>query len=305
MNSRHDIALLVGDNPFHGISHLSQERARVRGNDSTYADHAAELITISLDNEANGFMFSVSEQTLAILKKLREEKKINRLNLYAIIPYAFEYVRLATKVGGIPGLAKKLAKELALSGNVRAVAMGMKGILGSNPVSLMKTYLTYELSRIKSATGKGVNLKSVILHQILTDMGLALDLDWFFKSFIDFLLKRGITPGFNTGNFAYLVNKFRAWKINLSEIIVAAPFNKVGFQMIPSKHECEQVLKSLPEPNVIAISILAAGYIKPLEAIKYIATLPNIKGVCVGVSKESHASETFQLLAEKLHASTL
>ena len=305
MNSRHDIALLVGDNPFHGISHLSQERARVRGNDSTYADHAAELITISLDNEANGFMFSVSEQTLAILRKLREEKKINRLKLYAIVPYAFEYVRLATQVGGIPGLGKKFAKELALSGNVRAVAMGMKGILGSDPVSLMKTYLTYEISRIKSAAGKGVNLQSVILHQLLTDMGLALDLDWFFKSFIDFLLKRGITPGFNTGNFAYLVNKFRAWKINLPEIIVVAPFNKVGFQMIPSKHECEQVLKSLPEPNVIAISILAAGYIKPLEAIKYIATLPNIKGVSVGVSKESHASETFQLLAEKLHASTL
>jgi len=301
MNSRKDIALLVGDNPFHGISHLSQERARVRGNDSTYADYAAELITISLDNEANGFMFSVSEQTLAILRKLREEEKIGRLNLYAIVPYAFEYVRLATQVGGIPGLGKKFAKEIALSGNVRAVAMGVKGILGSDPASLMKTYLSYEISRIKSAAGKEANLKSLILHQLLTDMGLALDLDWFFKSFIDFLLKRGITPGFNTGNFAYLVNKFRAWNIDLAEVIVAAPFNKVGFQMIPSKHTCEMALKSLPEPNVIAISILAAGYIKPLEAISYIATLPNIKGVSVGVSKESHASETFKLLAKKLH----
>ncbi len=304
MNSRNDVALLVGDNPFHGISHLSQERAIVRGNESTYADYAAKLVMISLENEANGFMFSVSEKTLSILRRIREEEKISSLCLYAIVPYAFEYVRLANQVGGIPGLAKKFAKEIVLAGNVRAVAMGLKGILGLDPVSLMKTYLTYEISRIKGAAGKEANLQSVMLHELVTDMALALDLDWFFKSYIDFVLKHGITPGFNTGNFAYLMKKFREWDVYLPEITVAAPFNKVGFQMCPSKHECEKALKSIPEPTVIAISILAAGYLKPLEAISYIATLPNIKGVSVGVSKESHAYETFKLLAKKLHPST-
>lgn len=302
MISRNGVALLVGDNPFHGISHLSQERARVRGNESTCADYAAKLVMISLENEANGFMFSVSDKTLSILRRIREEGKINRLSLYAIVPYAFEYVRLTAQNGGILGLGKKLAKEIIFSGNAKAVAMGLKGIFGSDPASLMKTYLTYEISRIKSAAGKEVNLQSVMLHELITDMALALDLDWLFKSYIDFVLKHGITPGFNTGNFAYLVNKFREWDVPLNKITVAAPFNKVGFQMIPSKHKCEQILKSIPEPNVIAISILAAGYLKPLDAINYIATLPNIKGVSVGVSKESHACETFKLLAEKLYA---
>jgi hypothetical protein len=60
------------------------------------------------------------------------------------------------------------------------------------------------------------------------------------------------------------------------------------------------MLAELPKPNVIAISILAAGYLSPSEAIDYLATLPNIKGVAVGVSKESHARETFKLLKEKL-----
>ena len=77
-------------------------------------------------------------------------------------------------------------------------------------------------------------------------------------------------------------------------------FNKVGFQMVPSKKECEKALAQLPKPNVLAISILAAGYLKPPEAIDYIAQLPNIKGVAVGVSKEKHANETFKLLREKL-----
>lgn len=290
--------LLVGDNPFHGISHLSQERARVRGEALAYSGHAADLVRISLENGANGFMFSVSETTLSILRVIRERGDIERLSLYAIVPYAYEYVRLANQVGGIPGLARKFAKEIALSGNLRAVAMGLKGVLRVDPVSLMKTYVSYEVSRIKSSAGKQANLRSVLLHEVITDMALALNMDWFFESYVDFVSKLRVTPGFNTGNFAYLVKKFNEWSVDMREVTVAAPFNKAGFQMNPSRGDCENTLAEIPKPNVIAISILAAGYLSPSEAIDYIATLPNIKGVAVGVSKEKHARETFRLLRE-------
>jgi hypothetical protein len=66
--------------------------------------------------------------------------------------------------------------------------------------------------------------------------------------------------------------------------------------MNPTREDCEEALKSLSEPVLIAISIFAAGYLKPSEAISYLASLPNIKGVAVGVSKEIHAQETFRLL---------
>ena len=295
------MALLVGDNPFHGISHLSQERARVRGDGSTYPKYAANLVVTSLENGANGFMFSVSETTLSILREIRERGEIERLSLYAIVPYAYEYIRLANQVGGIQGLAKKFAKEIVMSRNVRAVTMGLKAVIRADPISLMKTYLTYEISRIKSSTSKQANLQSVLLHEVITDMALALHLDWLFKSYVDFMSKLGVTPGFNTGNFAYLVKKFNEWSVDLREVTIAAPFNKVGFQMNPSRGDCEKTLAEIPKPNVVAISILAAGYLSPSEAIDYIATLPNIKGVAVGVSKETHAHETFKLLKEKLN----
>lgn len=60
--------LLVGDNPFHGISHLSQERAIARGKDLSNPQYAAGLVRTALDNGADGFMFSVSDTTLSILK---------------------------------------------------------------------------------------------------------------------------------------------------------------------------------------------------------------------------------------------
>jgi hypothetical protein len=299
MSSESEKMLLVGDNPFHGISHLSQERARVRGDAITHAEYAAKLVMTSLENGANGFMFSVSEITLSILRMIRETGGSERLRLYAIVPYAYEYVRLVTQIG-VLGLAKNFAKQIAVSGNVRAIAMGLKGVILVDPVALMKTYLIYEISRIKSSAGKQANLDSVLLHEIITDMALALDLDWLFKSYIDFMLELGIKPGFETRNFAYLVNKFREWGIDFREIIIATPFNKVGFQMNPSRTECEKALADLHEPNVIGMSILAAGYLKPVEAIRYVRSLSNLKGVVVGVSKEVHARETFKLLKEKL-----
>jgi len=292
--------LLVGDNPFHGISHLSQERGRLRGNMIAQAEYAAKLVMTSVDNGADGFMFSVSDETLSILGEIRERGEIDRVRLYALVPYAYEYVRLATQIGGIPALAKKLAKEIVVSGNVRAIAAGLKGVVRIDPVALLKTYLIYEISRIKSSAGKQANLDSVLLHEIITDMALALDLDWLFKSYIDLVLELGIKPGFETRNFAYLVNKFREWSLGFDKITVATPFNKVGFQMNPSGAECEKALASIPKPNVIAMSILAAGYLKPPEAMTYVRNLPNLVGIVVGVSKEQHALETFRLLEDIL-----
>jgi hypothetical protein len=299
LNSK-DKVLLVGDNPFHGISHLSQERSRVRGDTPTNPEYAAKLIGLAVQNGADGFMFSVSEKTLSILDVLRKNGEGNGLSLYAIVPYAYEYVRLAGANGGVPGLAKKLVREIVFSGNLRAAASGLNAALRSDLASLVKTYLLYEVSRVKRSASRRAKLESVILHQLLTDLCLGLGLDWVFKFYTGFLLKIGIVPGFNTGNFAFLVDKFREWRINLEDIVIAAPFNKVGFQMVPSREECEKALASLPKPNVLAISILAAGYLKPEEAVDYIAGLPNIKGVAVGVSKEGHANETFKLLRDRL-----
>jgi hypothetical protein len=291
--------LLVGDNPFNNISHLSQDRARARGHGLT-PDIAADLTTTAMENGADGFLFSVSETTLTILEKMRQKGEIKRLRLFAIMPYAYEYVRLATQVGGLSGLAKIFAKRLVASKNVGSLVGGLKGVVLSDPIALMKAYLTYEIQRVRSYSGEDANLSCVMLHEVITDMALALNMEGFLGSFVDFVSRRGVTPGFNTCNFTYLVNRFREWKIDLGKVIVAAPFNKVGFQMNPSKEECEKSLRDMPRPNVIAISIMAAGYLTPEDGVGYIRSLPNILGVAVGVSKDKQARETFKLLSEQL-----
>jgi hypothetical protein len=290
--------LLVGDNPFLNISHLSQQKARERVENPGDPVFASHLLQLALENGANGFTFSVCDSNLSIIDNLNLDDLDQGLGLYPVVPYAFEYVQKATQRGGISGLVKKLGWDMVKSGNMESLIYGALTSVTANPSSLMKAYLGYELSRIGSFLNKKVLLESVLLHQVVTDLALALNLDWLFKEYVSFLLRKKITPGFNTGNFVWLVDKFNEWKIDLSQVLILAPFNEIGFQMTPSKTECENALVRLPEPNVVAISILSGGYSSPSDAAKYISTLPNIKGVALGVSKEKHSIESFKILRE-------
>jgi len=297
MNNRaNELLFIVGDNPFLNISHLSQSKARERVDDPGDPVFAAHLLRLALENGANGFTFSMCDSNLSILDNLDLKGLDKGLGLYPVLPYAFEYVQKATQRGGFSGLVKKLGWDMIKSGNAESLVYGVSTTLTANPESLLKAYLGYELSRLDSHLSTTMRLESVLLHQVVTDLILALDLDWLFKAYIAFLSHKKITPGFNTGNFPYLVRKFAEWNIDLNKVIILTPFNKVGFQMTPSIEECEKALNMLPSPVVIAMSILASGYIKPDEASKYLASLPNIKGIAVGVSKEKQAKETFVIL---------
>jgi hypothetical protein len=288
--------LLVGDNPFQGVSHLSQNRARERGTDVTEPAFSAELVKLSLKNGADGFMFSVSEATLSILRIMPRTDK--NLKLYAIVPAASDYVRLASQLG-TPGLVAHTIKQIIVSRNFKAIFSGVKGVIKQDPVSLMKAYLFYEISRIKSAITSEADLSCFLLHEIVTDMALALNLNWMFRSYIDFMLRLKIKPGFETRNFPYLVERFTEWGIDLDRITLVTSFNKAGFQMVPSKTECERTLMNIPKTEVVAMSVLAGGYLKLPEAIDYVNGLSRLDGIVVGVSKEKHARD-FKAIREAL-----
>ncbi len=99
--------LLVGDNPFLNISHLSQQKARDRAENPGDPDFASHLLRLALENGANGFTFSVCDSNLSIIEKLNLDG-LAGLGLYPVVPYAFEYVQKATQRGGISGLVKSL-----------------------------------------------------------------------------------------------------------------------------------------------------------------------------------------------------
>jgi len=109
-----------------------------------------------------------------------------------------------------------------------------------------------------------------------------------------------VIPGFVTRNFPKLVKFHTEWRFGLKEYFVLTPFNSIGFQMNPSKSECGGRLEDAKGARVIAMSVLAGGYLSLDDAIKYLRALRGGLSCVVGVSSESHARETFSNLRECL-----
>jgi hypothetical protein len=297
MPAESKLILLVGDNAFQGVNHLSQGKARERTDDITNPEYCADLVLTALENGADGFMFSVNKNMLSILKAIKRKNASQVLSMHAILPSAVDYIR-ASGQKGMEGLAKDFTMQMLTSGNAGAVWACLEGAGRGKIKSLLRGLISLEIGEIKSAAGRNARLDSVLLHELLTDMGLALDLRWLFEEFIKTVKSYDTKVGFQTRNFCLLIKKFKEWNIDLNVVLIVAPFNNAGFQMSPSKVDCENVLTDLPAVNIIAINILASGYLSPPEAVEYIQALPNMVGVAVGISKEKHAHETFKTLAQ-------
>jgi hypothetical protein len=56
------------------------------------------------------------------------------------------------------------------------------------------------------------------------------------------------------------------WNVEMSKITIVSSFNKTGFQMNPSKVECENALHEWHGAKIISFSVLAAGYLGLSEA---------------------------------------
>jgi hypothetical protein len=293
--------ILIGDNPFHGVSHLSRERSLLRTGNILDPKHAAELVIASINNGANGFTFTVSKTTLSILCELNKENFSNKIALYPLMPNVNEFVRTAGATGGLPGLAKDIAKKMSSVMDFQLLGNGIRGVICNDPKSLVKAYLKYEYIQLQNIVEKSRKLciTSIMLHEIVTDMALALDMEWLFRAHIELMTKLKLQPGFETRNLPYFVKQFKKWQIDFKGVVIEAPFNSIGFQMCPSKIDCENAIKNAPGSEIIAFSILAAGYVKLSQALDYINALSGINGVAIGISNEKQAKETFQLTAKR------
>ena len=137
---------------------MSQSKARERVDDPGDPVFAAHLLRLAIDNGANGFTFSMCDSNLSILDNLDLKSLDIGLGLYPVLPYAFEYVQMATQRGGFSGLVKKLGWDMVKSGNVESLFYGLSTSLTGNPESLLKAYLGYELSRLDSHLSKTVRI---------------------------------------------------------------------------------------------------------------------------------------------------
>jgi hypothetical protein len=283
---------LLGDNPFIGVDHLSQERARERLNRLS-VKRIVDVIDAAFESGAQGLLFSTHPIIYDALKLMKARSHPTVFGLYPLLPYAQEYVQIATE-RGVVGLVQEVLSKLTWKGKAEALVGGGLSLASFDPTRVLRTYIDAELDIVLRNAPSSATLKSVFLHEILTDLATSLQATDLIQEYAHHILdKYDVMPGFATRNFVRFAVFAKEIGLKLDEIAILTPFNKVGFQMNPSREACEQTVKQLENANVVAMSILAAGYLSLTDALTYLREYTSIKSFVVGTSNQVHAKETF------------
>ena len=104
-------------------------------------------------------------------------------------------------------------------------------------------------------------------------------------------------PGYITMNMPILLDVLNS--LGIKNPIICSSINKIGFRMSGGKELYEKYLTE-KEFRPIAMQVLAAGALRPKEAIEYLGQFSKIESVLFGASSKEHIQETEELIKVNL-----
>jgi len=276
------LELLLGDNPFFGIDHLSQERARTRMKILTGLDKIIEIMEYVSSLGVKGFVVSTHPQLKQLIKIMETNTTLlKKFDFYPILPYAQGYVASVTDKG-IMNVLNEILSAGSGQKKLKLILKGTTGFLRKDFDKLFQTLIDFELLPLEHT-----RKKIVFLHDVVTDLAISLGMKKIIENFLHHIENQyKVEGGLVTKNFPKLVQTLEEWQIKLPPVM--SSFNSIGYQMNPSKEDTE---KYISKTKIIAMNVLAGGYLKPQESFEYISKL-GIKLVVIGMSSKEHAQET-------------
>jgi hypothetical protein len=278
--------IVLGHNSFFGVNHLSRQQGAQR--EATFEDVSAilKMMETAAALDVTAMMMSTHPRATPVCGVVRKSRELREgWSFYPLLPYITKYVRQANEKGMVNVVLDQL-KQAGWTQVLSILARGGLGALTKDYRRILSTLIALELTPFE-----GLQVKAVFLHDVLTDLALALDIPEVLEVYAVEIQKRfGTRAGFATKNLPLLVQRFERYGFQAP--LVLAQINKVGFGMNPSRAACERTLAS-PSLEVMAMGTLASGYVRPQEAYEYVFARPAVQSVVVGVSTQSHAAETF------------
>jgi len=277
--------VLLGDNQFFAVNHLSDEKSRAQSirfkDDESIIYVLDQAIEIGIDT----FMCTTHSRIANICKHmLNNPTGYKDFKFYPCMPYAHKYANAVTELG-ILGTVKEY-----IPGNVfRSIAKGGLAFVSKDLIKMMELLIEAELKMFK-----GLNTPIVFIQNVLVDLILGLKMYDVFAEYDAFIRKRfNVEPGYITMNLPALYEALES--IGVKNPIICSSINKIGFRMSGGREIYEKYLTD-KDFRPIAMQVLAAGALKPAEAIEYLAQFPKIKSVLFGASTKSHIQETKDLI---------
>lgn len=288
---------LLGDNPFIGVSHLAQEKARVR----IRLKRKADVIQAALKGGATGFTFSTCEPNLKLIRYLHNSSPsvLASLDYYILTPYAQIYIQEAS-LAGTPSLFKSLIANI--TSDPASIPSLASTLLTLNPYKFTALFLKSNLKPYLELLPER-KVKAILLHEILTEFILAYKM----KSLVEYLSRYvreelGVGFGIETRNIGLVKTRLKGFDEILDYLMT--PVNPLGYQMAPNLHSAEKaILETGSEVKIIAVNILASGAITLEEAIRYLKRFKTVLyAVTSATSKPWRAKANFEKLRSELRS---
>lgn len=277
---------ILGDNQFFAVNHLSDERSRAQA--IRFKDNRAiiDVLDQAMECGVNTFMCTTHDRIAGICDHMRKNPaKYGDFKFFPGMPYAHKYANALTELGILGTL------QAYIPGNIFAVT-GKAGLafLRKDFPSLMELLVDAEMKMFE-----GMNTPVIFLQNVIVDLMLGLGTDELFVHYAEYIRKRyGAEPGFITMNLPRMVDLCE--RVGIDNPIICSSINKIGFRMSGGVGEYEEYLQSDRRFRPMAMQCLAAGALKPEEAMDYVNRFPKIESVVFGASSKAHIQQTKQLI---------
>lgn len=285
--------VILGDNQFFAVNHLSDEKSREQA--IRFKDDSSIIRVLDQAREVgiNTFMCTTHDRIANICDYMRSNQdKYRDFNIFPCMPYAHKYANAVTDLGIIGTIKQYVPGNLFSTFTKGGVAFIRKDFIG-----LMELLIDAEMKMFK-----GINTPVIFIQNVVVDMILGLKMYYVFKEYDAYIRSKfKAEPGYITMNMPVLLDALNS--IGIENPIICSSINKLGFRMSGGKEIYEKYLNE-KEFRPVAMQVLAAGALRPAEAMEYLGRFPKIESVLFGASSKQHIAETKALIEKNLITKT-
>ncbi|MFV0427000.1 MAG: hypothetical protein ACK5KU_08195 [Beutenbergiaceae bacterium] len=280
--------LLLGDNQFFGINHMSEARARAQAIQFQDTSAIIDVLDIALDHGVRTFMCTTHERVADVCDHLRANpERYADYRLYPCMPYAHKYANAVTEHGMLGALRRSLGSESLLG----AALKGGRSVATKDIEGIMTMLIDAEMAMFD-----GLATPVVFLQNVLTDLLLGLGFDEAFSVFAAHVRRRyHAEPAFITMNLPMLLDTLE--RVGVENPIVCANINKIGFRMSGGIEGYERALAQRTF-RPVAMSAFASGALPPAEALGWLADHAQVTSIVFGASSVNSIRSTTTLAAQ-------
>jgi hypothetical protein len=280
--------LLLGDNQFFGINHMSEEKARAQA--MRFKDLAAiiDVLDAAYDEGVRTLMCTTHERMGAVCDHVRAQPdRYAGFAFYPGMPYAHKYANAVTETGMLGAVRRFLPDE----GLFNAALRGGSSVARKDIEGLTTLLIDAEMKMFD-----GLRTPVIFLQNVVVDLLLGLGAHEAFRIFADHVRSRyEAEPGFITMNLPALLEALE--DTGIDNPIVCSNINKIGFRMCGGLEAYETSLRE-KRFRAVAMSVFASGAIPADEAIEWVCRQPNIAAIVFGASSRANICNTRELVSE-------